>query len=80
MFTFIISVFVFLLARKLFDTPLAGWIALSLHAVSPFLQFEAQKARYYILWVFFFSVSNYLFLEAISHNRFIWWLGYLLLF
>jgi uncharacterized membrane protein len=76
-FIFIISLpFIFLLAKNLFNTPLAGWIALSLYAVSPFIQFEAQEARYYILWVFFFTLSNYLFLQAMKHNQFIWWIGY----
>lgn len=74
---FILSLpFIFLLAKTLFNTHLAGWIATSLYAVSPFIHFEAQEARYYILWVFFFIVSNYLFLQAIKHNRAIWWIGY----
>ena len=76
-FIFILSLpFIFLLAKTLFNTYLAGWIAMSLYAVSPFIHFEAQEARYYILWVFFFILSNYLFLQAIKHNRAIWWIGY----
>jgi uncharacterized membrane protein len=76
-FIFILSLpFTFLLAKTLFNSNLAGWIALSLYAVSPFIHFQAQEARYYILWVFFFIVSNYLFLQAIKYNRFIWWIGY----
>jgi len=76
-FVFILSLpFMFLLTRTLFNTPLAGWIAISLYAVSPFINLEAQEARYYILWVFFFILSNYLFLLAINHNKAVWWIGY----
>ncbi len=77
-FIFILSLpFIFLLAKTLFNTYLAGWIATTLFAVSPFIHFEAQEARYYILWVFFFVLSNYLFLHAIKQKKVIWWIGYL---
>ncbi len=76
-FIFILSLpFVFLLAKILFNTRLAGWIATSLYAVSPIINTEAQEARYYILWVFFFILSNYLFLQAIKYNKVLWWIGY----
>lgn len=76
-FIFILSLpFVFLLAKSLFNTHLTGWIATSLYAVSPFIHSEAQEARYYILWVFFFILTNYLFLQAIKYNRTIWWIFY----
>jgi uncharacterized membrane protein len=76
-FIFILSLsLIFLLAKNLFNTYLAGWIATSLYAVSPFIHTEAQEARYYILWVFFFILANYLFLEAIKRNRTIWWIFY----
>lgn len=76
-FIFILSLpFIFMVAKILFNTYLGAWIAVSLYAVSPFIHSEAQEARYYILWVFFFILSNYLFLQAIKHNRAIWWIGY----
>jgi uncharacterized membrane protein len=76
-FVFVLSLpFVFLLARSLFNTYLAGWIAMSLFAVSPFIHTEAQEARYYILWVFFFILTNYAFLQAIKHNKATWWVFY----
>ena len=54
-FAFLLSLpLMFLLARELFGSALAGWIATSLFAVSPFIHFEAQEARYYSLWVLFF--------------------------
>ena len=77
-FIFIISLpFLFLLAKTLFHSSLSGWMATSLYAVSPFINLKAQEARYYILWVFCFIVSNYLFLKAINQNKLLWWLGYI---
>jgi uncharacterized membrane protein len=76
-FIFILSLpLVFLLANTLFNTFLSGWIATSLYAVSPFIHFEAQEARYYMLWVFFFILTNYLFLLAIRSNKLIGWVFY----
>jgi uncharacterized membrane protein len=76
-FIFILSLpFIFLLAKNLFNSYLGGWIAMSLYAVSPMIHFEAQEARYYILWVFFFILSNYFFQQAIKYNRVFWWIGY----
>ena len=75
-FIFILSLpVIFLLAKSLFNS-LGGWIATSLYAVSPFIHAEAQEARYYILWVFFFILTNYLFLQAIKRNTAIWWILY----
>jgi uncharacterized membrane protein len=74
---FILSLpFLFLLAKNLFNSVLAAWIALSLYAVSPFINFEAQEARYYMLWVFFFIVTNYLFLQVLRQDKLRWWIGY----
>jgi uncharacterized membrane protein len=76
-FIFILSLpFIFLLAKLLFDSPLGGWIATSLFAVSPFINTEAQEARYYMLWVFFFILTNYLFLQALKRNGAIRWVWY----
>jgi len=76
-FIFVLALpFVFLLARSLFNTYLAGWIAVSLFAVSPFIHTEAQEARYYMLWVFFFILTNYAFLQAIKYNKATWWIFY----
>ncbi len=76
-FVFIASLpFVFLLAKALFNSSLSGWIAASLYAISPFIQLQAQEARYYIIWVFFSVLSNYLFLQAFRKNKTIWWGGY----
>lgn len=76
-FIFILTLpFLFLLSKSLFNSNLAGWIAVSLYAVSPFIHIFAQEARYYILWSFILVVLNYLFLEGIQRNNLKWWVGY----
>jgi len=76
-FIFLITLPVlFLLARSLFKSNLAGWIAVCLYSSSPFFHFFAQEARYYILWAFLFIVLQYLFLNAVSSNKLKWWIGY----
>ena len=77
---FIITLpFLFLLSRKLFGSITAGWIAVSLFAVSPFIHLFSQEARYYIFWTFVLIVMNWLFLQAISINSNNWWIAYILL-
>jgi uncharacterized membrane protein len=68
--------FLFLLIKKLSGDNLHAWIATSLFSVSPFISFHAQEARYYILWVLVFILSNYVFLLTISKNKMIWWIAY----
>lgn len=76
-FIFILTLpFLFLLAKMLFKQDLAGWIAVSLYSVSPFIQFYSQEARYYILWAFFFILMNYLFLNTIRKNSLSWLIFY----
>ncbi len=76
-FIFILTLpFLFFLSRSLFDSNLAGWITVSLYAVSPFIHLFAQEARYYILWSFILIVLHYLFLEGMKRNDIKWWGGY----
>jgi hypothetical protein len=76
---FIVSLpFVFLLARTLFGSSLAGWITVSIYSISPFIQLQAQEARYHILWVLFSIMSNYFFLEAVKRNKTACWIGYVI--
>jgi len=78
-FIFIITLpFLFLLSQRFFNSSLAGWIAVSLYAVSPFIHLFAQEARYYILWSFILVVLHYLFLQVIRINNIKWWLAYTL--
>jgi uncharacterized membrane protein len=76
-FVFVITLpFLFLLSRELFDSRLAGWIAVSLYAVSPYLHLFAQEARYYILWSFVLVVLHLLLLQVMHRNKPAWWLAY----
>jgi len=76
-FIFMLSLpFLFVLAKTLFNSNLGGWITTSLYAVSPFINCQSQEARYYILWIFFFILSNCFFLLAIRRTRVVWWIAY----
>ncbi len=68
----------YLLAKKLFHSKLAGWIAVSLFSVSPMIQFFSQEARYMTLMMCFLIASNYFILMATEKNRWTWWLVYML--
>jgi uncharacterized membrane protein len=79
-FIFIITLpFLYLLSRRLFDSSLAGWIAISLYAVSPYIHLFAQEARYYILWSFILVVLHYSLLQVIQSNNRKWWSAYTIL-
>jgi len=76
-FIFLVTLpFLFLLSQRFFNSSLAGWIAVSLYAVSPFIHLFAQEARYYILWSFIVVVLHYLFLQVIHCNNIKWWSAY----
>jgi hypothetical protein len=76
-FIFILTLpFLFLLSKSIFDSNLAGWIAVSLYAVSPFIHLFVQEARYYILWSFVLIVLHYFFLQGIERNNLKWWSAY----
>ena len=78
-FVFLLTLpFLFFLSKKLFNSKLAGWIAVSLYAASPFIHLFAQEARYYILWSFVVIVLHYLLLQAIEQNNLKWWATYTL--
>ena len=70
--------FIFLLAKTLFQSSLAGWIACSLYTVSPYIHLYAQEARYYILWAFCTILLHYVLLKAINGNKLKWWIVYTL--
>jgi uncharacterized membrane protein len=70
--------FLFGLARELFDSKKAGLIAVSLFSVSPFIQYFAQEARYYMLWAFLLVVLHYFLIKAVHHRKTKWWAGYIL--
>jgi uncharacterized membrane protein len=78
-FIFILTLpFLYLLAKKMFHSNLAGWIAVSLYSISPYLHIFAQEARYYILWSFFLIVLHYFLLLAIQYRKNKWWVAYII--
>jgi uncharacterized membrane protein len=78
-FMFLVSLpLLFFLARKLFESSLAGWIAVSLFSVAPMIQFFSQEARYMTLMIFFLLASNYFLLIAAQRNKWKWWIVYML--
>ena len=68
--------FIFLLAKKLFNNHLSGWIAVSLFSVSQYAQQYSHEARYITLTIFFIVAASYFMLEALDRKKFYWWLGY----
>lgn len=68
----------FLLARKIFSSNLASWIAISLFAVSPYFHYYAHEARYNMLLAFTVLCSHYLFLKSIDTNKLKYWIGYII--
>jgi uncharacterized membrane protein len=56
---------VYWLCRELFVTPLIGWIAVALIAVSPFHVLYAQEAREYALWTALIVLSSGALLRAL---------------
>jgi len=76
-FIFLLSLpLLFLLARRLFRSNLAGWIAISLFAVSPFFHYYVHEARYNTFLIFIIIILHYIFLQAIEHKKLRWWIGY----
>jgi uncharacterized membrane protein len=56
---------VYWLCWELFETPLVGWVAMALVAVSPFQLIYAQEAREYILWAVTTLLSSAALLRAV---------------
>jgi uncharacterized membrane protein len=76
-FLFLLTLpFLFLLAKTLFKSDLAGWIAVCLFSVSPFFHFYTHEARYNMLCTFLLVASHYFILKAFYQNKLKWWLAY----
>lgn len=50
--------YIYWLCLELFGSPLSGWLAMALIAISPFYVLYAQEARPYSLWTVVILVSN----------------------
>jgi uncharacterized membrane protein len=77
LFIFLLTLpFVYLLAKKLIDFELSGWIAVSLFSVFTYFHYYTHEARYNMLCVFLIISCSYFLLEASDRNQLKWWLGY----
>ena len=79
-FSVLISLLVFpcvyWLCWELFGTPLVGWVAIALFAVSPFQLVYAQEAREYILWMVTILLSSAALLRAMRIKTKLSWVIY----
>ncbi|MEM9006874.1 MAG: glycosyltransferase family 39 protein [Cyanobacteria bacterium P01_F01_bin.86] len=67
---------IYWLCWELFESPLVGWLAMALVAVSPFHVLYAQEAREYSLWVITVLISSAAVLRASRLNTKGSWLVY----
>jgi uncharacterized membrane protein len=68
----------FYLAKLLFKSNLAGWIAISILSVNGFFQYYTFEARYNILCLFLIILNQIMFLKAVKVSGYLWWTGYLI--
>jgi uncharacterized membrane protein len=66
------------LCWQLFRSPLTGWVAIALMAVSPFNLLYAQEAREYSLWTVMVLLSGMLLLRAMKSSNWQSWSLYTL--
>jgi uncharacterized membrane protein len=69
---------IFYLAKLLFKSNLAGWIAISLFSVNGFFQYYTFEARYNTLCLFLIILNQIMFIKAVKVSGYLWWAGYLL--
>ena len=67
---------IYWLCLELFESPLTGWVAVALLAVSPFQVLYAQESREYSLWTVTILVSSLALLRAIRLKTKVSWLIY----
>lgn len=68
-------ILIYYLCLELFNSPLIGWMAVSLIAVSPFHVLYAQESRPYSLWITAILLSCLTFLQAIRRKtKFSWFI------
>ncbi|MBE9125737.1 MULTISPECIES: glycosyltransferase family 39 protein [unclassified Coleofasciculus] len=64
------------LCQELFESPLVGWIAIALFAISPFHVLYAQEARQYSLWTATILLSGAALLGAMRRQTRLSWVIY----
>ena len=68
----------FLLSKQLFTSNLAGWITISLFALSPYFHYYAHEARYNMLLALILITSHYFLLKVIEQDKKKFWIGYII--
>jgi uncharacterized membrane protein len=64
---------IYWLCLELFESPLVGWVAMALIAVSPFHVLYAQEAREYSFWIVIILLSSATLLQAMRLNTRLSW-------
>jgi len=78
LFSLLIFPSVYWLCLELFESPVVGWIAMALMAVSPLQVVFAQEARQYSLWMVTVLISSAALLRAIRRDNKLGWAVYAL--
>lgn len=78
LFSLLIFPSVYWLCLELFESPVVGWVAMALIAVSPLQVIFAQEARQYSLWMVTILLSSAALLRAIRLESFASWALYTL--
>jgi uncharacterized membrane protein len=76
LFSLLIFPSVYWLCLELFESPVVGWIAMALIAVSPLQVVFAQEARQYSLWMVTVLISSAALLRAIRRDNKLCWAVY----
>lgn len=76
LFSILIFPSVYWLCLELFESPIVGWVAMALIAVSPLQVFFAEEARQYSLWMVTILLSSAALLRAIRLESFASWAFY----
>ncbi|WP_199315428.1 glycosyltransferase family 39 protein [Aerosakkonema funiforme] len=67
---------IYFLCWELFNSPMVGWVAVTIVAVSPFHVLYAQEVREYSLWTVTILLSSWLLLRAMRLNTKFSWIIY----
>lgn len=71
--SFLVFPAIYWLCLELFESPLVGWMAIAIVAVSPFHVLFAQEAREYGLWTVTILLSSAALLRALRHKTKLNW-------
>ncbi|MEA5534299.1 glycosyltransferase family 39 protein [Crocosphaera sp. XPORK-15E] len=76
LFSIIVFPSIYWLCLELFESPVVGWVAMCLTAVSPFHILAAQNTTQYSLWTVTITLSSAALINALRLNKTACWLRY----